>query len=90
MADWEDIDTQGEDHAVDSVRYAVMSRPSSGIKMSDLTRPAMQTECARDIAEATMSQGLRMPEDGLTRPQGAGGAGSWDDHIAGQNAYIAR
>lgn len=50
----------------------------------------MQTECARDIAEATMAQGIRMPEDGLTRPQGAGGAGSWDDHIAGQNAYIAR
>ena len=90
MADWEDIDTQGEDHGVDSVRYAVMSRPSSGIKLSDLTRPAMQTECARDIAEATMSQGIRMPEDGLTRPQGAGGSGSWDDHIAGQNAYIAR
>jgi hypothetical protein len=77
-------------HNCDSVRYAVMSRPSRGIKLSDLTRPAMQTECARDIAEATMAQGIRMPEDGLTRPQGAGGAGSWDDHIAGQNAYIAR
>jgi hypothetical protein len=77
-------------HNCDELRYVCMSRPSSGIKLSDLTRPAMQTECARDIAEATMSQGIRMPEDGLTRPQGAGGSGSWDDHIAGQNAYIAR
>jgi len=77
-------------HNCDELRYVCMSRPSSGIRLSDITRPASLTECARDIAEATMSQGLRIPEDGLTRPQGAGGAGSWDDHIAGQNAYIAR
>lgn len=40
MTDFEDIDTAGEDHAVDELRYVVTSRPSMGVLLKDITRPA--------------------------------------------------
>jgi len=87
MADWNDIDTTGEDHAVDMIRYTCMSRPSSGIRLSDIARPVEMLECARDIAEAVGGGGLKVPDDGLSRPRGTEG---WDDHLAGSDVYRAR
>ena len=90
MTDFEDIDTDGEDHAVDELRYVATSRPTSGIRLSDIIRPAALSECALDIKMAVEGRGgLRMPDDGMTRPQSAG-LGSWDEQIAGVNAYIAK
>ena len=90
MTDFEDIDTDGEDHACDELRYVATSRPTSGIRLSDIIRPAALSECALDIKMAVEGRGgLRMPDDGMTRPQCAG-LGSWDEQIAGVNAYIAK
>ena len=77
-------------HNCDELRYVATSRPTSGIRLSDIIRPAALSECALDIKMAVEGRGgLRMPDDGMTRPQSAG-LGSWDEQIAGVNAYIAK
>jgi len=64
-----------------------MSRPSSGIKLSDIVRPVEYLECARDIAEAVAGTSLRLPQDGLSMPRGSG---DFDDMLAGTDVYIAK
>jgi hypothetical protein len=88
MTDFEDIDTDGEDHAVDELRYAVTSRPTSGIRLSDLSRPVVMSECALDIKLAVEGRSsLHRPDDGMTLPRTGEGL---LDVVAGSNIYIAR
>jgi hypothetical protein len=62
----EDVDSDGEDHAGDELRYACMSRP--------YTRPAPNIEPMRGLTEMTMAEAWQKarPDQGRNRPQRIG------------------
>lgn len=58
--DAEDVDTDGEDHAGDEVRYACMSRPYARSKpKAELPQKTLATVCLEDLYEAKESAGGR-------------------------------
>jgi len=79
--DWEDIDTTGEDHAVDSIRYAVTSRPHTGVSVEECLGDAILTGCALDIEEAVNGSRRDDMKDGLSTPVSCG-TGVWDSYLA--------
>lgn len=89
MTDFEDIDTAGEDHAVDELRYVATSRPSMGILLKDVTKPARMTECERDFLMAQSSGDSSMQLDSLSAPVSAD-MGYLAEEIGGLRVHIAR
>ena len=90
QTDWEDVDTDGEDHAVDELRYVCMSRPSKGLTVHDVTPRSQMGRAERDIAEVAVAGGL--PEnvpDQLSTPVTTG-RGVMSDALNGQRAVIGR
>ncbi len=85
--DWEDVDTDGEDHAVDELRYVCMSRPRRGMTVEETMRREPLGGCAADIAEAVNghNRGLLF-DDGITRPRVLDGS----EFLCSTDVYIAR
>ncbi len=88
--DWEDVDTDGEDHAVDELRYVCMSRPGGGYTLSDVTPRAALTPAERDIAEVAC-RNLTQDQvvDQLSRPESVG-RGFLDASLGGKNVIMGR
>ena len=88
--DWEDVDTDGEDHAVDELRYVCMSRPGGGYTLSDVTPRAALTPAERDIAEVAC-RNLTQDQvvDQLSRPESVG-RGFLDVSLGGKNVIMGR
>lgn len=88
--DWEDVDTDGEDHAVDELRYACMSRPSGGLTVGDVTPKSALTFAERDIAEVgcrdTVGDAVL---DELSRGETVG-RGFLDVSLSGTRAVVGR
>lgn len=58
--DPEDVDTDGEDHAGDDIRYACMSRPYKRAKpKSEVPQKTLATVCLEDLYDANDSAGER-------------------------------
>lgn len=88
--DWEDVDTDGEDHAVDEVRYACMSRPHMGQSLADITPRGALSPCERDILEiASTGAGEAPLMDELSKPVSAG-KGFLSEALHGVRAVIGR
>lgn len=84
--DWEDVDTDGEDHIADEARYVAMSRPSKGVSYTGTIGKEQLHGCAADIAEA-VAGGRRGAVDPEMLPVSAGGG---TDGLVGTNVYFAR
>jgi len=84
--DWEDVDTDGEDHAVDELRYVCMSRPRKGLGVEETMQRKALVGCAADIAEAVRGVSSRVNDDGLS----SGRNGSLNEAGLGLNICIAR
>jgi len=86
--DWEDVDTDGEDHAADELRYVCMSRPRKGLSFEETLEKKPLYGCAADIAEAVgnLNSGLLF-DDGMTRANIVGGG---SDFLSGTDVYLAR
>lgn len=87
--DWEDVDTDGEDHAADELRYCCMSRPSGGVSSSAIEKPRQLTECELDFALAQSAGAGIGVVDGLSVPNSFGTDSSGPGY-AGTNVYISR
>ena len=88
--DWEDVDTDGEDHAVDELRYVCMSRPSKGLNVSDVTPRGPRTRPEMDIAEVGARPSSREGTlDELSKPVTTG-RGFMDGRLNGVNAVYGR
>ena len=88
--DWEDVDTDGEDHAVDELRYACMSRPSGGLTVGDVTPKAALTFTERDIAEVGCRDAVGdVVLDELSRGETVG-RGFLDVSLSGTRAVVGR
>ena len=86
MTDMEDIDTTGEDHAADELRYVCTSRPSMGVLLRDIMRPKALSECELDFLSAQSGASESAVLDGLSLPQSAGS----DDFITGVRVHVSR
>lgn len=84
--DWEDVDTDGEDHAADEARYVAMSRPSKGLAFSQTVQGKTLYGCAADIAEAAAGASSGDIDKEML-PISAGGVSSG---VVGSNVYFAR
>lgn len=89
MTDFEDIDTAGEDHAVDELRYVATSRPSMGLLLKDITKPAPMTECERDFYLAQSGGDNSSVMDDLSAPVSAD-MGYLAEDIGGLRVHVAR
>jgi len=89
MTDFEDIDTAGEDHAVDEIRYVATSRPSLGILLKDLEKPAPLGECERDFLSAQAGSDNSAIMDDLSLPRTAD-MGYLAEEIGGLRVHQAR
>ena len=87
--DYEDVETTGEDHAVDELRYVAMSRPSVSKTINELLRPRQLTENERDFAMATSIISDGVEYDGLSYPITVD-MGIQDVGIGGMNIFIAK
>ena len=88
--DWEDVDTDGEDHAADELRYACMSRPSGGLTAGDVTPKAAMTFTERDIAEVGCRDAVGdVVLDELSRGETIG-RGFLDVSLSGTRAIVGR
>ena len=88
--DWEDVDTDGEDHAVDELRYACMSRPSGGLTVGDVTPKSAMTFTERDITEVGCRDAVGdVVLDELSRGETVG-RGFLDVSLSGTRAVVGR
>lgn len=88
--DWEDVDTDGEDHVADEARYVAMSRPSKGLTLGETTPRGPMTQNERDFAEVAASSRLGdNVRDELSTPVTVG-IGLRDSKLNGVNAVLAR
>ena len=89
VTDFEDIDTAGEDHAVDELRYVATSRPSLGSLLRAIKKPEQMTECERDFAAAQAGMDEHVAVDSLSMPVSAD-MGGFADEVGYLNFHRAR
>jgi len=88
--DWEDVDTDGEDHIADEARYVGMSRPRMGQTLADLQGPGRKGRCERDIDEvAAVGTVGDAALDELSKPKTTG-SGFMNESLNGINAVCGR
>ena len=88
--DWEDVDTDGEDHAADELRYVCMSRPHGGLTVGDITPRKAWSRTERDIAEVASRDVVGDQNlDELSRPASVG-RGFLDESLNGTQAVVGR
>lgn len=87
--DYEDVETTGEDHVVDEVRYVAMSRPSVSKTIMEMMRPRQLTENERDFAMAQSIISDGVGNDGLSYPVTVD-MGIQEIGIGGMSVFIAK